>query len=428
MSVSFFIARRLSLGRDNGSANPIDKGRRSPAVGIAVAGIALSITIMLLTLAIVPGFKHQITRKVMGFDSQVTMHPVETAGGLYEGTPTYSMIYTQALDSMIRQELPPETEVSVSVRQPGILKTNEQFAGLVFKGFETGMFPAFVSESLESGVIPDYSADSTLYDIVISRATANDLSLGLGDRVNAYFFTEGNLRTRRLTVAGIYNSYFNEFDHIMAFMSIDALRPIASMAEGHADAIEIRSLAESTIPEATHKLMGVATEAFYNNATNCYLSVSDVYSRNPMYFNWLDLLDTNVVVIMVLMAIVSAVTLISCLFIMILERVRLIGVLKALGADNGLVSRVFLFMAERVVLRGILIGDAIGLLIVWLQWQFRLLPLDPEAYYLSAVPVEFNWTGIILLNLGAIVLSLTIMLLPTRMVARISPVKVMRYE
>ncbi len=427
MNVSLFIARRLSLKRDETGGTPGDRHRRSPAVGIAVAGIALSITIMLLTLAIVPGFKHQITRKVMGFDAQVTMHPLQS-GGSYEGLPSYSMIYTPALDSMIKSSLPPEAEVSVSVRQPGILKTDDQFAGLVFKGFEAGMFPSFISENLESGVIPDYTADSTLYHIIISRSVADDLALNLGDRLNAYFFTEGNIRARRLTVAGIYNSFFNEFDRLMAFMSIDALRPIASMEEGHADAVEIRSLPVDFIPEATHLLMTVATEAFYNNNTNCYLSVNDVYSRNPMYFNWLDLLDTNVVVIMALMAIVSAVTLISCLFIMILERVRLIGVLKALGADNTLVSRVFLFMAERVVLRGILIGDAAGLLLVWLQWQFRLLPLDPEAYYLSAVPVEFNWTGIILLNVGAIIISLAIMLLPTRMVARISPVKVMKFE
>ncbi|MDE6085366.1 MAG: FtsX-like permease family protein, partial [Muribaculaceae bacterium] len=277
-------------------------------------------------------------------------------------------------------------------------------------------------------VIPDYSSDSTLYHVVISRSVAQELSLGLDDRVLAYFFTEGNIRTRRVKVAGIYNSHFNEFDHLMGFMSIDALRPIASMETGRADAVEIRSLKEDDIAEATRVMMNVATEAFYANTTDNYLSVNDVYSRNPMYFNWLDLLDTNVIVIMVLMGIVSAVTLISCLFIMILERVRLIGILKALGADNDQVSRIFLFMAERVVLRGILAGDVIGLLLVWLQWQFHLLPLDPEAYYLNSVPVEFNWTGILILNAAAIALSLIIMLLPTRTVSRISPARVIRFE
>ena len=172
----------------------------------------------------------------------------------------------------------------------------------------------------------------------------------------------------------------------------------------------------------------VATEAFYNNATNCYLAVNDVYEQKPMYFNWLELLDTNVIVILVLMGCVAAVTLISCLFIMILERVQLIGTLKALGADNGLIARTFLYMAERVVLRGIIIGDIIGLVIVWLQWQVHFIPLDPEAYYLNSVPVEFNWTGIIALNILAALLALAIMLIPTHTVARISPARVMRFE
>ncbi|MDE6085849.1 MAG: hypothetical protein K2G40_05550, partial [Muribaculaceae bacterium] len=152
MNISLFIARRLSLKRTDDTEHG-EGAKRSPAVGIAIAGIAMSITIMMLTLAIVPGFKHQITRKVMWFDSQVSMHPLVT-GGEYEGVPTSSFAYTTALDSMIRMALPPEAEVSVSVRQPGILKTDDHFAGLVFKGFEPETFPKFVQENLEEGVIP----------------------------------------------------------------------------------------------------------------------------------------------------------------------------------------------------------------------------------------------------------------------------------
>lgn len=425
MNVSLLIARRLSLGRSVSDEPGIS--RRSPAVTIAVAGIALSISIMLITLAIVPGFKHQITRKVMGFDAQVTMYPVQPTAGYETESPT-GVSFTPELAEMINKSLPDNSKAELVIRHPGILKTDDQFTGLVFKAFDDDMADSFIAGNLESGVIPDYSADSTLYHIVISRTTADALELTTGDRVNGYFFSDNNLRTRRFTIAGIYNSHFNEYDKLLAFMSMNAARRLCSLDTDEGSAIEIRGLETDQIIPARKAMQQVATEAFYNNATNCYLAVNDVYEQNPMYFNWLDLLDTNVIVILVLMGCVAAVTLVSCLFIMILERVRLIGTLKALGADNSLIARIFLYMAERIVLRGILIGDIIGLLLVWLQWQFRLIPLDPEAYYLNSVPVEFNWTGIIAMNIAAAVLALAIMIIPTHTVARISPARVMRFE
>ncbi|MDE7473698.1 MAG: hypothetical protein K2M68_08970 [Muribaculaceae bacterium] len=275
---------------------------------------------------------------------------------------------------------------------------------------------------------PDYSADSTRYDIVVSRTTADALQLSRGDKVNAYFFVDNNLKPRRFTVAGIYNSHFNEFDKLMAYVSMPAVRSIAGLPDGAGNDIEIRGIGRDDVTDARIAMQHVVSDAFYDGTTSCYLAVNDAFEKDPMYFNWLDLLDTNVIVILVLMGCVAAVTLVSCLVIMILERVTLIGTLKSLGATNGIIERMFLYMAQRIVLRGIILGDVIGLLLVWLQWQFALLPLDPEAYYLNAVPVEFNWTGIALLNIGAVVLSLAIMLIPAHMVSRISPARVMRFE
>lgn len=307
MNVSLLIARRLSLKRDNGDHNG---NRRSPAVTIAVAGIALSITIMLLTLAIVPGFKHQITRKVMGFDAQVTMHPVQSTAG-YEGAETQPVAFTPELADMIASQLPAGGKAELTIRQPGILKTDEQFAGLVFKAFDGDMADSFIAENLEAGGIPDYGCDSMRYHIVISHTTADALGLSRGDKVNGYFFTGNNLRTRRFTIAGIYNSHFNEYDKLLAFMSMDAARALTGMSENEGSAIEIRGLEPEDIEPVRMAMQKVATDAFYDNATNCYLAVNDVYEQDPMYFNWLDLLDTNVIVILVLMGCVAAVTLIS---------------------------------------------------------------------------------------------------------------------
>ncbi|MCM1449974.1 MAG: FtsX-like permease family protein [Clostridiales bacterium] len=428
MNIALYIARRLSLGRYDAESGVTE--RRSPAVAIAITGISLSIVIMLLTLAIVPGFKHQVTRKVMGFDAQVTMHPTQPTAG-YDGQRGLPVTYTPALESKIESCLPKGAVAEPAIRVPGILKTDDQFSGLIFKAYSTqGKALDFLSENLEEGGIPDYDecVDSTRYDIVISRTTANNLGLTLGQRVDGFFFGNDNLRARKFRVAGIYNSYFNEYDKLQAFMSPDAARRLASLGDRQCDMIEIRGLAVDEIPSVRESLVKVASETFHDGSADCYLAVNDVYELDPMYFNWLDLLDTNVVVILSLMACVAAVTLISCLFIMILERVRLIGTLKALGADNAHVAGIFLYMAERVVLRGILIGDIVGLALVWLQWRFNLLPLDPESYYLSSVPVEFNWNGIIVLNVAAVIISLLIMVLPTHIVARISPSRVMRFE
>ena len=400
---------------------------RSPAVGIAVTGIALSVTIMLLTLAIVPGFKHQITEKVFGFDAQIVLHPVQPVASYDDGS-TVTVECGDTLRNRLLSNLPTGARVQLSASTPGILKTDDQFAGLVFKAFDDGLEGSIIDSCIEEGGIPDYDVEEMRYAIVVSRTTADALQLSRGDKVNAYFFVDNNLKPRRFTVAGIYNSHFNEFDKLMAYISMPAVRSIAGLPDGAGNDIEIRGIGRNEVTDARIAMQRVVSDAFYDGTTSCYLAVNDAFEKDPMYFNWLDLLDTNVIVILALMGCVAAVTLISCLVIMILERVTLIGTLKSLGATNGMIERMFLYMAQRIVLRGIILGDVIGLLLVWLQWQFALLPLDPEAYYLNAVPVEFNWTGIALLNIGAVVLSLAIMLIPAHMVSRISPARVMRFE
>ena len=400
---------------------------RSPAVGIAVTGIALSVTIMLLTLAIVPGFKHQITEKVFGFDAQIVLHPVQPVASYDDGS-TVTVECSDTLRNRLLSNLPTGARVQLSASTPGILKTDDQFAGLVFKAFDDGLEGSIIDSCIEEGGIPDYDVEEMRYAIVVSRTTADALQLSRGDKVNAYFFVDNNLKPRRFTVAGIYNSHFNEFDKLMAYISMPAVRSIAGLPDGAGNDIEIRGIGRNEVTDARIAMQRVVSDAFYDGTTSCYLAVNDAFEKDPMYFNWLDLLDTNVIVILALMGCVAAVTLISCLVIMILERVTLIGTLKSLGATNGMIERMFLYMAQRIVLRGIILGDVIGLLLVWLQWQFALLPLDPEAYYLNAVPVEFNWTGIALLNIGAVVLSLAIMLIPAHMVSRISPARVMRFE
>lgn len=421
MDAPLFIARRLSLKRGRG------KDRRSPAVTIAAVGIALCMAVMMLTIAIVPGFKHEVTRKVMGFDAQISIDPIQPVT-LEPSNPRPARL-TPELSALITDSLP-GADVELAVKLPGILKTDDHFAGLVFEAFSGSEALRFIEENLVEGIVPAYtsSPDSTRYDIVISSHTARELKLQCGSRVDGYFFTNDNLRARRFTVTGIYNSHFNDFDRLLAIMSYPAAASLAEMAPDEGTAIQIRGLAPDEVIPAAGVVSTVLSDAFHAGTVADYLEATDVYQLNPMYFNWLDLLNTNVTVIILLMACVGAATLISCLFIMILERVQLIGTLKALGATNRQVSRIFLYMAERIVIRGIIIGDIIGLSLIALQHHFDLIPLNPESYYLSAVPVEFNWCGFITLNVSVAVISLLVMLLPTMTVSRITPARVMRFE
>ena len=262
----------------------------------------------------------------------------------------------------------------------------------------------------------------------MSSTTASALNLSLGERVNTYFFSNGNIRARKFKIAGIYNSNFGEYDKLIAYAPLNTLQRIANLDSLSGTSIEINGIDNESIYNKSYELQSAINQAVYSQQLKKIYSVSNVYNSGAMYFNWLDLLDMNVVVILILMSCVSAITLISCLFIIILERVRTIGLLKSLGATNAQIKRVFIYMTQRLVLRGMLLGNIISLAFIYLQYYFHIIPLDPEAYYLNFVPVEINWLHIILLNIGVITISSLILILPSHIVSKISPAQTMKYE
>ncbi|MBD5214610.1 MAG: ABC transporter permease [Bacteroidales bacterium] len=419
MNAALYISRRLSLKRNTPGE------QRSPAVTIAIIGIAIAVAVMMLTLSVVPGFKNEITRKVMSFDAQLTAQPLLP---LTLDNPAASAVrLSPDLAELIATDMP-DANATLNIRLPGILKTAEHFDGLVFQAYSNPATLDYIAGDMISGSIPDYTCDSTRYDIVISRHTARLLDIDTGDHIDGYFFANDNLRARKFTIAGIYDSHFNDFDRLTCFMSYPAASRLADFDENEGTTIQIRGLDSDELIEARRRLSSIFSDAFHSGITSQYLEVTDVYQQNPMYFNWLDLLDTNVTVIIVLMAIVGSVTLISCLFIIILERIKLIGTLKALGTTDSMLRQIFLYMAERIVIRGIVIGDIIALILITLQYYLRLLPLDPESYYLSSVPVEYNWLGFLTLNIAAAIIALSVMIVPVLTISRIAPARVMRFE
>lgn len=416
MKFELYIARRLRLKNYNGSK------QNSPSISIAVIGVALAIVIMMIAIVVVLGFKHEIRDKVMGFDAQITISNSD-----YTEKDKSYITFNDTLKSIINTTIP-NGQISLSIKQPGILKTDNDFMGIVFKGMGTNYDWKFISDNLISGSIPNYNDENNQNKIIISKIISSSLKLNIGDKIYAYFFENNKIRTRRFEIAAIYETHFGEYDKLFAFSSLNTLQKLNNIDSITGNSIEIRNLPISEIENSSYNLQDSLIQACYTNKLSSLHRVDTVYNTGALYFNWLDLLDTNVIVILILMSLVSGFTLISSMFIIILERVNMIGIMKSLGATNTQIRRIFIYLTERLVIKGILWGNAIALTIIFLQSKFKLIPLDPEAYYLNYVPTEINWSYILLLNIGVIIISGLILILPSHLISTISPAKTIKFE
>lgn len=409
MRLELAMAGRLSL--------------RAPGIPVAVAGIALSIAIMLLSIAIVSGFKLQIREKVTGFEHEVTIYPIDD----YSVEHINSGIQlTDSLEAAIR-EVAPDAKINLELRQPAIFKTENDFEGIVIKGVGKNGND-FIGSQIVEGEMPDWTGDFDNYPAVISSSTASALNLTPGDPIMAHFFIGDNLYSRKLNVAAIYNTHFGEYDKVYAFAPISMLQKLCRVDSITGSAVSIDNIGGE--PEETAHALRMELCAIHDSipADAPQYRVDSINSTAAMYFNWLELLDTNVVVILILMGCVAGFTLISCLFIIVLERVRMIGLLKALGATDGMIRRIFIYMACRLVGRGILIGNIVALGLLWVQHIWHVIPLDADAYYLNYVPVDINWLSVLSLDLGVIVISLILLVLPSHIISTLAPSETMRYE
>ncbi len=419
MSFSSFISRRLSLR---------DGGRRfwPPAIIVAVGGVALSFMVMLLAIAVVTGFKAEISRKIMGFDAQIRIMPLASFYGDEDVAIALDGNLRQIIDSGLGN-LPEgyKPETVVSLRQAAMLKTDNDFMGVAFRSFGDGYGWDFERENLVEGSIPN---DSLPRGIMISETMGDKLGLRPGDKVDAYFFVGETVRPRKFEITGIYRSDFGEYDNLVAYVAPSMISRMLKLSGHEGEAVEIRGLPADDIIPAAQRLQSVLSAAYAKGDIPQNMAVTSVYSSAAMYFNWLGMLDTNIVVILILMGCVSGLMLVSCVLILILQRVRMVGLLKSLGASNRQVGMIFVRLGVRVTLSGLLIGNAVALAMIGIQWRWHLLPLDPESYYLSFVPVELPFSSWAMLNSATAVMAFVIMLLPAAAVSRLSPVKVMRFE
>lgn len=409
-----FIARRLYKN---------EQGSRKvsrPAVFIAQAGVALGLTVMLVTIAVSFGFKYEVRAKAVGFGSHLHISN-------YDGGQSFDALPIAA-DSALLATLDQFDEVShvqCYAVKPGVFRTENDFMGYMLKGVGEDYDLSFYKQHLKEGTIPQFSANSVSNDIIISREIANKLQLAIGDKVDSYFL-QGTLRARRYVVAGIYETGFAEYDRLFVLTDLKAVQALNRWESDQVTGVEIM-LTNFKEVEPMNWELGSLLDRTEDSYGGRYF-VQSVVDINPGLFAWLDVLDMNVWLILSLMIGVAAFTMISGLLILILERTQFIGILKALGADNTSVRKIFLRFALLIVCKGMFWGNVIGLSLCAIQKLTGLVTLDPQNYYLDTVPIAFDWTFIIAVNVVMFLISALVLIVPSGLISRIHPTKAMRFE
>ena len=413
MNYPLYLAKRLSLSSDSRHS--------SPAIKVAVTAVALSVAIMLAAIAIVLGFKREIRDKVIGFNSHITLYAIPAGPedtNLITLTPTLKTI----LDSQDYI-----TDYSLEASIPAILKTPDNFKGVYLKSMRGESLKKFLASNIEEGKLPDYSKNGSEMKIVISRKAADQLNLKAGDKIDTYFMS-GSIRVRRLEIAAIFNSHFVSYDNVFIYGNLPLIQNLGEVSPTQGTSLTITTDNFNNLEENANHLTATLNEALASGLLYKYYRVDNALNQGAGYFRWLSLLDTNVIVVLVLMTIVACATLISGMLIIILDKKNFIGLIRSMGATIKNVRRVFIYMAVRVALTGLLIGNILMLAILWAQDKWHFLPLDADSYYIDFVPVEINWQSIIILNVATVVVIYFCLILPSWFVAKISPAETMRYE
>lgn len=428
MNFPFFVARRFfsNVGSEQRRASHL-------TTTIATTGVAIGLIVMLLSVGIILGFKQEITKKVEGFGSHIEILDVSSLAAP-DAYPVHAD--AQLINSLKR--IPEVRGVAPIAQKMGILKTKNDYMGITLKGIPADYDTTFLANSLVEGRLPKRSAaegavatpedgvtSSASNEILLSRRQADELNLKVGDRVFAYFFEE-TIKMRRFKVCGIYQSNMAIFDKTFVITDLYTVRKLNHWEGDEATVIEVRlkgmDAIDQTLPQVERLCSQLNDEV--SHARKAF-SIVDHYAS---IFSWLQLLDFNMMVILVLMLCVSGFTMVSGLFILILERTQTIGVLKAMGATNTKIRNVFLYFAGFIIVRGLLIGDVVAIGLLLIQQKYGLIHLDPANYYVETVPVEINLWAIVLVNVGTLVLTTLALVLPSYMVSRIQPSKAIKFE
>lgn len=414
MNLENFIAKRL-MSKGSGSGN-----LSRPFIRITTIAVALSLAIMIISIAIVTGFKKEISEKTIGFGSHIQILN-------YDSNLSYE---TRPISN--NQDCIPKIKAIKGIRhiqqfalKPGIIQTDTDIQGVVLKGIEPDFDWSFFKKNLIAGDVFQLSDTSTTNKTVISKSLAQLLKLKVGDKF-AMHFVQDPPRVRRFTVSGIYDTKMGEFDKVFILGDIRHVRKLNDWKDDQISGFEILVDDFDRIEDLTLQVDDIAGLVFFDDGSK--LKVQSIIQKYPTIFDWLGLQDMNTIILIVIMLFVAGINMISGLLIIILERTNMIGVLKAMGGTNSLIRRIFLIQSGFIIVRGLIFGNLFGLALCILQKEFGFIKLDEASYYLSTVPINLNALHIILLNIGTFIVTLAMVVIPSMVVSRISPEKTIKFD
>ena len=414
MNLPYFIANRLIKGRREGTSfsRPINV--------IAIVGIAMGLAVMILAVAILTGFKQQIREKVVGFGSHIQIMNFDSNIS-FETTPISD---TQKFIPKIKK-IPGITHIQVFATKAGIIRTDEDIQGVVLKGIGSDFDWSYFKSNMVDGSVFTVSDTGRTDKVIISKKIASMLRLKTGDTF-AMLFIQDPPRMRKFTISGIYETSLEEFDKMYVFCDIGHIKKLNGWKDDQVSGFEVYIKDFDELDEMT---ADVRDEIGYRLAEDeTKFKVTNIRIRYPQIFDWLNFQDINVIIIILLMLIVAGFNMISGLLILILEKTNMIGVLKSLGADDKTIRRTFLYQAAYLIGKGLFWGNLIGIGLAYIQLKTGIITLDPSSYYIKTVPVNLELIHILLLNAGTMAAIVLMLLVPSQLISRITPVKAIRYN
>lgn len=403
MNFEYFISKRLSKQKGKTFSRPI--------IIIAILSISLGVAVMITSISVLQGFKSEIKEKIIGFGSHVQILPYQS----------YNSYDSQGISLSPQEEKTLRKHENIKSINPfislgGLIKTKDDFQGVMLKGIDNNYDSNFFHNYLLSG---RFLSKENINEAIISKHIANKLSLSLGDKLRIYFYINNNYRARAMEVIGIYETGLSLYDEKIIICNIDQLRPLSSLKDNEVHGYEILLKDFSKQEESSE---------YIYNSTSHDKTILNIQEIEPNLFSWLNLLDSNVVVILLIMILVSIITITSTLLIIIFEKTQTIGILKSLGANNRSIIKIFLYNALNIIIKGILYGNIFALGLGYLQVRFKIFKLDQESYYLTSVPIEISFSQVMLVNLGTIIICFLALLIPARSISKISPIKSIRFD
>lgn len=406
MDFSYFIGKKLATSGNKSFTRLI--------IRLAIAGIGLSLAVMLLAVGIVKGFQNEIKNKVVGFEGHVQIRNLD----LNQSRELVLIPAEQEFTKTLYKN-PEIKRVTPFCNKAGILSAEKEIEGMLFKGVPKDYQWDFLKSNLVRGRLPDLKDSVDTYELLISTTVAKRLELDTGSRVEVFFIHDGKVRRRKFDLVGLFNTGLGEFDKTVCFTDIRVIQRIYTTNYSLVSGFEVYIKDLDKLPE---------TAEWIDENIGIRLRAGSVEDLHPVIFQWLKIVDSNALIIIVLMTIVAVINLITAFLILILNRTRMIGILKALGATNWQVVRVFMVNGMMMIIPGLFIGNVLGLGLAWIQQKWQIFTLSEETYYMSVVPVEITSSDIGLLNLGTFVICFVMLLIPALLVRTISPVKAIRFD